>query len=126
MTDPEREPDSNPEDKVPLRERPIHEVAGVLQEFLGQRLVAYGIGERNPQRVGSFARSEEVPEEEAEKVLRDLAEVTEVLTERNSPEIARAIMIGMNSNLDGQAPIEVMHDGESERVVASARYLLAD
>ena|SRR5487761_1307629 len=123
MTDHETGPD---EEKIPLRNRPIQEVAGVLQETLGQRLVAFGIGERNPKRIGAFARAEDAPDEATEKVMRDMAEVTEVLTERDSPEVARAVMIGMNPSLNDQAPIEVIHNGESERVVAVARYLLPD
>lgn len=126
MSDPERGEGFSPAEQVPLRQRPIHEIAGILQDVLGQHLVAYGIGEINPERIDLFARLEDSPEEEAEKVLRDMAEVTEVLTERDTPDVARAIMIGMNPCLNDRAPIDVMHDGESKLVVINAIYLLGN
>ncbi len=125
MTDSERGQNPKHETEIPLRERPIEEVAGVLQDVLGQALVAYAIDERIPQRLGAFVNSEEMPTEEAEKVMRDLAEVLEVLRERDSDDVVRAVMIGMNPMLDEQAPIELIHNGESDRVV-TARDLLTD
>lgn len=114
MTNPERN------NEVPLRERPIEEIAESLQKTLGQRLVAYGIREKDPTKIGSFARAEIIPEEDAEKTLRDLAEVTETLSEKGSPEMVRAVMIGANPLLEGQAPIELIHQGEPEPVIAAA------
>jgi hypothetical protein len=111
----------NPEE-LPLRERPISEISGVLQGVLGQRLVAYAIAERDPKKIGALARAEVEPTEEVAATLRDLAEVTETGLEIDgSEEIVRATMIGMNPSLNDQAPIEMFHNGEGHRVAAVAR-----
>ncbi|HET7060107.1 MAG TPA: hypothetical protein VFH99_02205 [Candidatus Saccharimonadales bacterium] len=110
----------NDEDKPSLRERPIGEVASVLQEILGQRLSAYAIGEPDPRRIGVFARDHETPGEEAEESLRDLAEVVDALTDQEvDPETIRAWMIGDNPLLDN-APIQAFHTGSHQEIVNAA------
>lgn len=115
-------------DELPLRGRPVAEISGTLQDVLGQSLVAYAIRETDPATIGALARSEALPTEAGEVALRDLAEVTEALleTEDGSAEIVRAMMIGSNPNLQGQAVVELFHNGESARVVEVARQLGSD
>lgn len=110
----------NPED-LPLRERSIPEVSNVLQGALGQRLVAYAIGERNPKRIGQLARGEDAPSPVEEVTLRDLAEVTETLANKGcSDAMTRSLLLGMNPSFDDEAPIQLFHQGDSARVVAAA------
>lgn len=113
----------SPEDETPLRDRPVNEIAAVLQGALGQRIPAYAIHERDGRRIGGFARGEETPSEEAEGSLRDLAEVFDILTERQaSPEIMRAWMIGDNPLLEN-APLQAFHEGDHQFVANAARYV---
>ena len=90
---------------VPLRERSIPEIAIRLQEVLGQRLTAYALADKDPTIVGAFARDDIEPTAKEEATLRDLAEVTEFLLveEECSPELVRAVMVGMNPNLNDSA-----------------------
>ncbi len=111
----------NPEE-LPLKDRPVAEISEVLQTTLGQRLVAYALAEEDPQTIGRFARAEEEPSEETAATLRDLAEVVDTgLQIDGSEEVVRATMIGMNPSLNDQAPIELFHNGEGQRVVAVAQ-----
>jgi hypothetical protein len=110
------------QEPVPLRDRPIPEIADRLQSVLGQRLVAYAIHERDPRRIGAFARGEDLPETDPEKTLRDLGQLTEEVldTQGRSPELFRALMIGMNHHFEDTAPIQLFHDGKGERVLRVA------
>jgi hypothetical protein len=118
-------PESSGEDKTPLRDRPLAEIASVLQDVLGQQLTAYAINETDSRQIGAFAREEDTPTKIAEAYMRDLAEVTEVLLEDEdgSQETVRALMVGMNPMLNDQAIVEVFHQGEPERVLSVARQL---
>jgi hypothetical protein len=51
------------EERVPLRDRPLPEIAGTLQQILGQRLTAFAIAETDPRRIGAFVRGEADPSE---------------------------------------------------------------
>ena len=117
MTQPGKEPEAQG-----LRTRPIAEVAGVLQEVLGQRMTAFAIAEHNPRQIGAFAHAAAVPSDEQEVTLRDLAEVTErqLAINHGSSETVRAVMLGANPILDHRHPIELFHEGKSATVIRNA------
>jgi hypothetical protein len=54
-----------------LRQPPAT-IAASLQETIGQRLVAFAVGVRNPKLVGRWARGEHMPRQAHERALRDL------------------------------------------------------
>ena len=116
----------NPEERIPLRERPVWEISDELTRILGQQLIAFAICERNPQIIGAMARGDVKPTDEVEETLRDLAEVTDVLLEEEngSEELVRATMLGMNPTLNDRSVVEMFHEGEGKRVVAVARQLV--
>jgi hypothetical protein len=113
---------------IPLREQSVPEIAAKLQEVLGQHMTAYALADDDPTIVGAFARGDIEPTKIEESTLRDLAQVTEFLLaeEECSPELARAVLLGMNHSLNDNAAIELFHQGESERVVESLSYLIGD
>lgn len=113
----------NAPEELPLRARSVREISEALQGVLGQQITAFAISERDPRRIGAFARGEDSPSEETEAVLRDLAEVTEVglRMEKDSQEIVRATMLGMNPVLDDQSVVELFHKGLSDTAVKNAR-----
>jgi uncharacterized protein (DUF2384 family) len=101
--------------------QPMPEVAGELQELLGQKLVAYAAGVRSPKLVGRWAAGEHDPRSESEKRLRDLYRVWLTLKEEyDSPSTLRAFLMGANPNLQDRAPIDVIREGDGIEAVHAA------
>jgi hypothetical protein len=94
-------------------------LAQSLQETLGQRLVAYAVGIRDPKAIGKYARGR-APRADTEARLRDLFQVTRLLLGRESAATARAWMIGANPQLEDQAPIELLHNRQLGPVLRAA------
>jgi hypothetical protein len=107
--------------------RPSSEVASDLQELLGQKLVAFAIGDRHPKTVGRYARGEREPEEDAHAALVDLYTVVGILRSggaRPGPWIKKW-MLGSNPRLRGKAPVQVFHDGQRYRVMGAAQAFIS-
>lgn len=101
-------------------------IAASLQETIGQRLVAFAVGVRNPKLVGRWARGEHLPRQAHDRALRDLFQVVSLLVESGeSSATVRAWLIGSNPQLEDLAPIEVFHEGGVERVKRAAEAFLA-
>jgi hypothetical protein len=79
-------------------------IVGSLQDILGQRLVAVIAGVSDAKAVGKWARGERSPHPEAEQRLRNAYQIVQLLLERESGETVRAWLVGMNPDLDDQAP----------------------
>ena len=94
-------------------------LAQSLQETLGQRLVAYAVGIRDPKAIGKYARGR-APRAGTEARLRDVFQVTRLLLDRESAATTRAWMIGANPQLDDQAPIELLHQCQLGPVLRAA------
>jgi hypothetical protein len=99
-------------------------VVGSLQDTLGQRLVAVVAGVRDAKAVGKWARGERIPHPSAEQRLRHAYQITQLLMERESPDTVRAWFIGMNPDLEDQAPVLVLPE-DPIRVLQAARSFLA-
>ena len=95
-----------------------------LQDVLGQRLVALIAGVRDAKAVGKWARGERSPHPEAERRLRLAFQVVELLMHAESAETVRAWWIGMNPDLEDQAPVMVLAE-DPTRVLQAARVFLA-
>jgi hypothetical protein len=101
-------------------------IAGSLQQTIGQRLVAFGVGVRNPKLVGRWARGEHEPRQEHERSLRELFRIVSLLIESGeSAGTVRAWLIGSNPQLDDRAPIEVFHEGAIDQVRRAAEAFTA-
>ncbi len=99
------------------------EMAATLQELLGQKLVAFAIGDRHPKTIGRYARGERQPEDASLGRLTDLYTVVLIL-ERGRADRGRWIkqwMLGSNMRLSGRAPAQVFHEGNAHRVMGAAR-----
>src|ERR671939_1340494 len=79
-------------------------IVGSLQDILGQRLVAVIAGVSDAKAVGKWARGERSPHPEAERRLRHAFHITQLLLQQESAETVRAWFVGMNPDLDDQAP----------------------
>jgi hypothetical protein len=103
---------------------PTSEIVSCLQEILGQRLTAVIAGVSDAKAVGKWARGERPPHPATEKRLRAAYQVTSLLLHAETPETVRAWFVGMNPELDDQAPALVIRD-DPVRVLQSARIFLA-
>ena len=95
-----------------------------LQDVLGQRLVAVIAGVSDAKAVGKWARGERSPHPEAERRLRDAFRITQILLQQESAATVRAWFIGMNPDLDDQAPALLLAE-DPHAVVGAARNFLA-
>ena len=102
----------------------ISAVVQCLQEALGQRLTAVVAGVVDAKAVGKWAKGTREPHPDTEARLRNAFQVAQLLLERESPETLRAWFIGMNPELDDQAPALLIGQ-EPQRVLLAARAFLA-
>lgn len=79
------------------------DVAGWLQENLGQQLTAYVAGLRDPKVVGKWRRGGS-PRASAEFRARTAYTAARMLVDAYGPSTARAWLLGSNSRLDDEAP----------------------
>ncbi len=79
------------------------EVAGWLQDQLGQQLTAYLAGLRDPKVVGKWRRGNP-PRAAAEFRLRTAYSAARMLVDAYGANTARAWFLGSNSRLDDEAP----------------------
>jgi hypothetical protein len=95
-------------------------LAGELQELLGQKLVAFAVGDRHPRTIGRYARGERLPESRALGRLVDIYTVVRILGEGMREQSIKSWMMGSNPRLKGKAPIEAIHDGRAYEVMGAA------
>jgi len=96
-----------------------------LQNVLGQRLVAVIAGVSDAKAVGKWARGERSPHPAAEHRLRHAFHITQLLLQQESAETVRAWFIGMNPDLDDQAPALLLAE-DPHAVLLAARNFLAN
>jgi hypothetical protein len=87
------------------------EVAGWLQEELGQQLTAYLAGLRDPKVVGKW-RKGSPPRPAAEFRLRTAYSAARMLVDAYGSGTARAWFLGSNSRLDDEAPAWLLRHAE--------------
>jgi len=96
-----------------------------LQNVLGQRLVAVIAGVSDTKAIGKWARGERAPHPETEQRLRHAFHISQLLLHEESAETVRAWFVGMNPDLDDQAPAILLAEHPHE-VLAAARNFLAN
>lgn len=99
-------------------------IVGLLQDILGQRLVAVIAGVSDAKAVGKWARGQRSPHPEAEQRLRNAYQIVQLLLEQESADTVRAWFIGMNPDLDDHAPALVLGE-DPVHVLQAARTFLA-
>lgn len=91
----------------------IPTIARYLQEQLGQKMVAYLSGVRDPKMVGRWARGKHHPRPDTLMRLRKAYEVTRLLVDAYDAETAKAWLMGSNSRLDDEAPAYLLRYAET-------------
>lgn len=108
--------------------RSVREIAGYLQEAVGQRVAAAIAGLVDAKQIGRYAREDgPEPHGTTERRLREGYKVVRMLIDAYDPKTARAWLFGTNTRLDDRAPIEVLgaatDTAEFAAVVRAARQL---
>jgi hypothetical protein len=97
------------------------ELVAELQELLGQKLVAFAVGDRHPKTIGRYARGERNPDPRTLGQLVDLHTVVGILRQSMRDPSIKAWMMGSNPRLKGKAPIEAVHEGRAYEVMGAAK-----
>ena len=103
---------------------PISQVAVYLQDVLGQRLTAVVAGVSDAKAVGKWAKGQRSPQPDSELRLRHAYQIAQLLIQHESAETVRAWFLGMNPELDDEAPAVVLGE-DPQRVLQAARTFLA-
>ncbi|MBT2370232.1 XRE family transcriptional regulator [Streptomyces sp. ISL-10] len=99
----------------------IADIARFLQDNLGQRLTARITNISDPRQIGKWASGETKPRQDAEDRLRAALQVFQLIQDAESLYTARAWLIGMNPQLEDEAPLVVIADGRYRDVMVAAR-----
>ena len=103
---------------------PISQVAAYLQDVLGQRLTAVVTGVSDAKAVGKWAKGGRSPQPGSELRLRHAYQIAQFLIQHESAETVRAWFLGMNPELEDEAPAVVVGE-DPQRVLQAARIFLA-
>ena len=98
----------------------ITSIVGFLVDLLGSRLIARTCGV-DVSSVSRWKSGQTAPTTESETKLRAARQIAALLLGAESDHTVRAWFIGMNPQLDDDAPIDVIRDGGAKEVLASAR-----
>jgi hypothetical protein len=106
--------------------RSIREIAGYLQETVGQRISAAIAGLADAKQIGRYAKpGGPEPHDATERRLREGYKVVRMLVDAYDEKTARAWLFGTNTRLDDHAPVEVLgaasDTADFARVVQAAR-----
>lgn len=102
-------------------DRSGNELAAELQDLLGQKLVAFALGDRHPKTIGRYARGEREPDDDAIRALFALQVIVGILEQGMRRETIKTWMLGSNPRLKGEAPIVAFHDGSVDKVTGAAK-----
>jgi hypothetical protein len=89
----------------------IHEIAALLYERLGPHVTAY-LADADPQQIAAYAHGADVPLVHARRLRAGFKIVREIEAAYDTAT-AKAWLFGTNTDLDEQAPIEVIRAATS-------------
>lgn len=95
-------------------------IVGFLVELLGSRLTAH-LTDVDVSTVSRWKAGNSKPHPDAEQRLRGAHQVAKMLLTVDSADTVRAWFIGMNPQLDDDAPLSVIAAGDTKAVLAAAR-----
>ncbi len=98
----------------------LPDVVKFLQDVLGTRLTAHIAGVADPKMVGRWIEGTK-PAQAREKKLRDTLQIFKVVMNAEDEFVARSWFIGMNPNLDDEAPADAIREGNAKDALAAAR-----
>jgi hypothetical protein len=103
----------------------IQEIASTLNPLFGRELLALMTGVQNPRTVTQWVRGESEPHPGTARTLRDVAYIATFMLNSGEPrETVQAWFVGMNPQLKGKSPAEVI-ERDRERVLKAAKAFVA-
>jgi hypothetical protein len=102
-----------------------NELAAELQALLGQKLLAYAVGDRHPKTIGRYASGEREPDNATWARLVDIYNVVQILEQGMRRKTVKSWLLGSNPRLRGKAPVELLHDGDLSEVMRAARVFIS-
>lgn len=105
-------------DQATQRKPTVPEMAAFLQELFGQQLTALMIERADPTDIGRWARGEANPDPAPARHLRNAFRIARRLRDIESASAVQAWFVGMNPDLNDQAPAAVI--AKHPRLVAEA------
>lgn len=100
-------------------ETPIDQIVTVLEEVFGRALLAH-MAAVNVRSVSQW-RDGRTPREQSQRRLGTIYQVLQLLLQANGEHTARAWFIGLNPQLDDQAPADAIRDGLLRETLGAAR-----
>lgn len=110
-------------DRKPYRlsiTKPISEVAQQLLDVLGPKLTAYVVGLSDAKAIAAYAKGEREPLAETDAKMRVAHQVVGTLMEEIPTKAIPSWFVGMNPDLDDEAPAKLILD-DPKRVLEAAR-----
>jgi hypothetical protein len=101
------------------------DMARFLQDVLGQRLTAHIANVRDPRTVGAWAAGENAPRPDAEERLRLALQIVHLLQGDESLHVVRAWFVGLNPQLNDEAPASAIREGRYKEALTAARAFIA-
>jgi len=101
------------------------DIARFLQEVLGPKLTAHLAGISNHRTVATWATGANKPRPDAEARLRLAYQIVHLIQADESLHVVRAWLIGLNPQLDDEAPATAIRDGRFREVLTAARAFIA-
>lgn len=108
----------------------ISEIAGYLQDALGQRIAAHLVGSADAKQIGRYRKADgPKPNPTTDLRLREGYKIVRMIAESFDDKTARAWLFGTNTRLDDKAPIDVFRRATEStqfaEVKAAARQLVS-
>lgn len=101
----------------------IASVVRYLVDLMGTKLVAH-IADVDASTVRRWATTEQRMSDERERTLRATHTIARMLLQHDANHTVRAWFIGINPQLDDEAPADALREGRLHDVMASARAFL--
>jgi hypothetical protein len=95
-------------------------IASFLVELLGASLTAH-LAAVDESTVRRWASGDKEPRAENERTLRNASQIARLLLHNDASHTVRAWFIGMNPQLDDEAPADVIREGRFREAMAAAK-----
>lgn len=98
----------------------FEDIVAFLQREIGPNLTAYIAG-KSVNTVGRWSKSEQKPGDKEERRLRETYRIFQLITEADSNHVARAWLMGLNPQLDDQAPADALREDKLRDALVAAK-----
>lgn len=103
----------------------VQDIAKILQDSLGQKLIAHMLGLNDPNTIGKWAAGETEPRTANEDRLRAVFQIFQLLLEAESKHTIRAWFVGLNPQLSDNSPAAAIAEGDVKDVMIAAKAFLS-